>query len=238
MPVCHGRLYSPRGSHVGFCRSSRRLAAFGIWSRGSFSSQPSAMSRAVIQNVGARMSATIRLSRGERGHDLREVLVVVVEALEVLHGHPGVLLEGRHRLAVDVGRPVVEGRRSCRWPCRRSAGCTPTAAPAGPAPMRRPRPSGPGTSGGTVRPDRPAGVARRRSPLAALGRSGRLLRSQGGLHLVDVGGGGAGVRGMALEGVRAARLPREAQPIARPAAGAVGRDRGGPRSRRRRRSGG
>ena len=66
-PVCHGRLYSPVGSHEGFCRSGRRFAALGTWSIGSLSSQPRVIRRLASQLVGAMMSGSIRSPRPSSG---------------------------------------------------------------------------------------------------------------------------------------------------------------------------
>ena len=54
------------GPTSAFWRSARRLAALGIWSSGSFSTQPRVMSRPAIQQVGAMMSGSIALAAAER----------------------------------------------------------------------------------------------------------------------------------------------------------------------------
>ena len=105
------------GPRSGSARSARRLAALGIRSSGSLSTQPSWMSRPAIQNVGAMMSGSIVSPLPSEGMDLGEVLVVVVVRLGVLHVDAGGFDEPVDRAGhavlggVDVGRPVLEVQR-------------------------------------------------------------------------------------------------------------------------------
>ena len=120
MPACHGMKCLAPGSHVEVEVGVLEVLVVRDLSSGSSSVQPSPMRRAAIQELGAVMSAAIRLPLPSIGeYDLVEVLVVVVEVLEVVHLDAGRLLEVGDRRAravdvavvvlVDVGDPVAEG---------------------------------------------------------------------------------------------------------------------------------
>ena len=113
-PVCHGREYSPVGSHVGFdevgaqVRRVRDLVERKLVDPAQLD-EPAGQPRRRGDDVGVD-----RVAAAEHRLDLGEVLVVVVERLGVLHVDAGRLDEPVDRAGqavlgrVDVRRPVLE----------------------------------------------------------------------------------------------------------------------------------